>query len=142
MSGGTFLKKFASILSEFGDFSENSSPADYDAIHRSILSGYLSQVAMRKDKNIYTAARGRQAMIFPGSTIFNKGGQWIVASELVQTSRLFARTSANIDPGWIEEAGRHVCTYSWSEPHWERSRGQVAAFEKVTLYGLTLVDSA
>ena len=75
---------------------------------------------MRKDKNIYTAARGRQAMIFPGSTIFNKGGQWIVASELVQTSRLFARTSANIDPGWIEEAGRHVCTYSWSEPHWEK----------------------
>jgi ATP-dependent helicase HrpA len=134
------FEEIRSILSELGDFTENSSPADYDAIHRSILSGYLSQVALRKEKNIYTAARGRQAMIFPGSTIFNKGGQWIVASELVQTSRLFARTSANVDPEWIEEAGRHVCTYSWSEPHWERSRGQVAAFERVTLYGLTLVD--
>ena len=134
------FEEIRSILNELGDFIENSTPAGYDAIHRSILSGYLSQVAMRKDKNIYTAARGRQAMIFPGSTIFNKGGQWIVASELVQTSRLFARTSANVDPGWIEEAGRHVCTYSWSEPHWERGRGQVAAFEKVTLYGLTLVD--
>ena len=95
---------------------------------------------MRKDKNIYTAARGRQAMIFPGSNLFNKGGQWIVASELIQTSRLFARTSANIEPEWIEEVGPHVCKYSWSEPHWERNRGQVVAFEKVTVYGLTIVD--
>src|SRR5208337_2222703 len=67
-----------SILNELGDFVENSTPAGYDAIHRSILSGYLSQVAIRKEKNIYTAARGRQAMVFPGSNIFNKGGQWIV----------------------------------------------------------------
>ncbi len=95
---------------------------------------------MRKDKNIYSAARGRQAMVFPGSNIFNKGGQWIVASELVQTSRLFARTAANIDAAWIEEIGRHVCKYSWSEPHWEKKRGQVVAFEKATLYGLTVVD--
>ncbi|SPF51256.1 ATP-dependent helicase HrpA [Syntrophobacter sp. SbD1] len=129
-----------SILSELGDFSENSQPADYDAIHRSILSGYLSQVALRKDKNIYSAARGRQAMLFPGSNIFNKGGQWIVASELVQTSRLFARTTANIDSAWIEEIGRDLLKYSWSEPHWEKKRGQVTAFEKGTLYGLTVVD--
>ncbi len=134
------FEEIRSILNELGDFIENSTPAGYDAIHRSILSGYLSQVAVRKDKNIYSAARGRQAMVFPGSNIFNKGGQWIVASELVQTSRLFARTSANIDPAWIEEVGRHVLKYSWSEPHWEKKRGQVAAFEKATVYGLTVVD--
>src|SRR5208283_2084989 len=134
------FEQVRSILSELGDFIENSTPASYDAIHRSILSGYLSQVALHKEKNIYSAARGRQAMVFPGSNIFNKGGQWIVASELVQTSRLFARTAANIDPAWIEEVGRHVCRYSWSEPHWERKRGQVVAFEKATVYGLTVVD--
>jgi ATP-dependent helicase HrpA len=134
------FEEIRSILNELGDFIENTAPADYDAIHRSVLSGYLSQVAMRKDKNIYTAARGRQAMVFPGSNLFNRGGRWIVASELIQTSRLFARTSANIEPEWIEEVGPHVCKYSWSEPHWERNRGQVVAFEKVTVYGLTIVD--
>jgi ATP-dependent helicase HrpA len=134
------FEEIRSILNELGDFTENSSPASYDAIHRSILSGYLSQVALRKDKNFYTAARGRQAMLFPGSNIFNKGGQWVVASEIVQTSRLFARTCANIDPEWIEQVGRHVLKYSWSEPHWEKKRGQVAAFEKATIYGLTVVD--
>ena len=92
-----------SILAELGDFPENAAPASYDAIHRSILSGYLSHVALKKEKNIYTAARGRQAMIFPGSGLFNKGGAWIVASELVLTSRLFARTAATINPEWIEE---------------------------------------
>jgi ATP-dependent helicase HrpA len=134
------FEEIRSILNELGDFIENAAPAGYDSIHRSILSGYLSQVAMRKDKNIYTAARGRQAMIFPGSNLFNKGGRWIVASELIQTSRLFARASANIEPEWVEEIGPHVCKYSWSEPHWEKKRGQVVAFEKVTVYGLTLVD--
>ncbi len=129
-----------SIINELGDFVENSTPASYDAIHRSILSGYLSQVALHKEKNFYSAARGRQAMVFPGSNIFNKGGQWIVAVELVQTSRLFARTAAKIEAAWIEEVGRHVCRYSWSEPHWEKKRGQVTAFEKVTVYGLTVVD--
>lgn len=134
------FEEIRSILDELGDFQENTAPASYDAIHRSILSGYLSQVAVRKDKNIYTAARNRQAMIFPGSGLFNRGGQWIAASELVQTSRLFARTAANIEPDWIEELGRHLCKYSWSEPHWEKKRGQVAAFEKATLYGLTIVE--
>ncbi|MEN6440265.1 MAG: ATP-dependent RNA helicase HrpA [Syntrophobacter sp.] len=129
-----------SILGELGDFVENTSPASYEAIHRSILSGYLSQAALRKEKNIYNAARNRQAMIFPGSGLFNRGGQWIVSSELVQTSRLFARTAANIEPEWLEELGRHLCKYSWSEPHWEKKRGQVVAFEKATIYGLTIAD--
>ena len=134
------FEEIRSILGEIGGFTENTVPAGYDGVHRSILSGYLSQVAVRKDKNLYTAARGAQAMLFPGSSIFNKGGAWIVASELVQTSRLFARTAANIDPDWIEKVGRHVLKYSWSEPHWEKNRGQVVAFEKATAYGLTVIE--
>ena len=134
------FEEIRSILDELGDFTENSQPAAYDAIHRSIVSGYLSQVALRKEKNIYTAARTRQTMVFPGSCLFNKAGSWIVASELVQTSRLFARTVANIDPDWLEELGAHLCRYSWSEPHWEKKRGQVVAYEKATLYGLTIVE--
>ncbi|MFZ2448830.1 MAG: ATP-dependent RNA helicase HrpA [Syntrophobacteraceae bacterium] len=134
------FEEIRSILDDLGDFAENPAPASYDAVHRSILSGYLSQVAVRKEKNIYTAARNRQAMVFPGSGLFNRGGQWLVASELVQTSRLFARTAANIEPEWIEETGKHLCRYSWSEPHWEKKRGQVVAFEKATLYGLTVVE--
>jgi len=134
------FEEIRSILNELGDFIENAVPAGYESIHRSILSGYLSQVAMRKDRNIFTVARGRQAMIFPGSNLFNKGGQWIVASELIITSRLFARSLANIEPAWVEEVGPHVCKYSWSEPHWEKRRGQVVAFEKVAAYGLTLVE--
>ncbi|MDR3557671.1 MAG: ATP-dependent RNA helicase HrpA [Syntrophobacteraceae bacterium] len=134
------FQEIRSILSEMGGFVENTSPADYDGVHRSILSGYLSQVGVRKDKNLYTAARGSQAMLFPGSSLFGKGGAWIVASELVQTTRLFARTAANIDPEWIEKVGRHVLKYSWSEPHWEKNRGQVVAFERATIYGLTVVE--
>ncbi len=129
-----------SILKDIGGFVENAQPAGYDSVHRSILSGYLSQVGLRKDKNLYTAARGTQAMLFPGSSIFGKGAAWIVASELVQTTRLFARTAANIDPEWIEAVGRHVLKYSWSEPHWEKNRGQVVAFEKATIYGLTVFE--
>ncbi len=129
-----------SILAEIGGFEENAHPAGYDGVHRAILAGYLSQVAVRKEKNLYTAARGSQAMLFPGSTVFGRGGTWIVTSELVQTTRLFARTAANIDPEWIEKVGRHVLKYSWSEPHWEKNRGQVTAFEKATAYGLTVFE--
>lgn len=119
-----------------GDFG----PATYESIHRAVVSGYLSHIGLRKEKNIYLAAKNRQVMIFPGSGLFNKGGAWIVAAELVQTSRLFARTAATIQAEWLEELGKHLCRYSYSEPHWEKKRGQVVAFERVTLYGLPIVE--
>ena len=127
------------ILKEMGEFTPNDRPASYDALHRSILGGYLSHIALRKEKNVYTAAKNRQVMLFPGSGLFNRGGAWIMASEMVQTSRLFARVVAEIDPEWLEKIGRHLCRYSWSEPHWEKRRGEVVAFERATLYGLTVV---
>ncbi|MBM4314041.1 MAG: ATP-dependent RNA helicase HrpA, partial [Deltaproteobacteria bacterium] len=111
----------------------------YTALHRSVLSGYLGQIAQKKEKNLYTATQGRQAMIFPGSGLFNHGGNWIVAAEMIETSRLFARTVANIESGWLEELGGNLCKHTYSAPHWEKERGEVVASETVTLFGLTIV---
>ena len=111
----------------------------YAAIHRSILSGYLGHIAVRKEKNLYTATQGRQAMIFPGSGLFNRAGNWIVAAEMIETSRLFARTAANIESAWLEELGGDLCRCTYSAPHWEKSRGEVVASEQVTLFGLVIV---
>ena len=108
-------------------------------IHKSILSGYLSNIAIKQEKNFYNATKGRQVMIFPGSSLFNKGGKWIVASEIVETSRLFARTVANIDPDWLEAIGGDLCRYTHAAPHWEKNRGEVVATEQVTLFGLVIV---
>ncbi|MEJ5364818.1 MAG: ATP-dependent RNA helicase HrpA, partial [Desulfosoma sp.] len=133
-----------SILDELGMTKaapdEGAPAASYEAIHRSVASGYLSHVALKKEKNIYEGARGRRMMLFPGSSLFNKGGDWIVAAEIVQTSRLFARMAANIEPQWLEDLGSHLIKSHVSSPHWERKRGRVVAYEKVTLYGLPIVE--
>jgi ATP-dependent helicase HrpA len=115
------------------------SNALYDGIHRSILSGYLSSFAVLKEKNFYTAAKSREVMVFPGSTMFGKSSPWIVAAEMVKTSRLFARTVSRIDPKWLEELGETLCRYSYSDAYWDKDRGEVVAQERVTLYGLAIV---
>ena len=112
----------------------------YAAIHKSIAAGYLSNIAILKEKNIYTAAKGREAMIFPGSALFNKGPHWIVAAEMVRTSRLFARMAAKIQPEWLEELGGDLCKVSHADPRWDRTRGQVVCTERVTLFGLEIVS--
>ncbi len=113
----------------------------YERLHKSVLSGFLSNIAVKKEKNFYTGARGKEIMLFPGSGLFNRGGNWIVCAEAIETSRMFARTSANIESEWIEELGKHLCRYSYSEARWDRKRGEVMALEKVTLYGLTIVPA-
>ncbi|MGD0783257.1 MAG: ATP-dependent RNA helicase HrpA, partial [Candidatus Aminicenantales bacterium] len=112
----------------------------YAAIHKSIAAGYLSNIAILKEKNIYTAAKGREAMIFPGSALFNRGPHWIVAAEMVRTSRLFARMAAKIQPEWLEELGGDLCKVSHSDPRWDRTRGQVVCTERVSLFGLEIVS--
>jgi len=112
----------------------------YAGIHRCILSGLLSNIAVKQDKNIYLAPKGRKPMVFPGSILFNRDCQWIVAAEMVKTSRLFARTAAKIDPGWLEALGGDLCKSSYSHPHWEKNRGQVMALEQVSLFGLPIVS--
>ena len=111
----------------------------YAAIHRCILSGFLSNIAMQKEKVFYRAAKDREAMLFPGSGLFKNPGNWIVAAEMVETSRLFARQAAVIDVAWLEPLGGDLCRKSWSDPHWEKNRGQVVAKEQVTLFGLPIV---
>ncbi|MBU0994591.1 MAG: ATP-dependent RNA helicase HrpA [Proteobacteria bacterium] len=112
----------------------------YTGIHKSVLSGYLSNIAFQKEKNFFQATRGREVMIFPGSGLFNRPKSWIVAAEMVKTSRLFARTVANIDNAWLEEIGKAQCTYTYDSPHWERKRGEVMANETVSLFSLTIIS--
>ena len=126
--------------SNTGNTNPSLFPDRYGAIHRSILSGFLSNIAMRKEKNIFKAARDREVMIFPGSSLFNKAGNWIVAAEMVETSRLFARIVAGVDSKWLEDLGTTLCRYTWSQAHWERSRGEVVALEQVSLFGLVIVS--
>ena len=112
----------------------------YTAIHMAVLSGFLTNIAHKKEKNIFRAARGRECMLFPGSGLFNRAGDWIVAAEMVHTSRLFARMAANIDSAWLEPLAGRQCRYTYLEPHWSRKRGQVVADEQVSLFGLTIVE--
>ena len=110
----------------------------YSAIHQSILSGFLSNIAVKKEKNIYQAAKNREMMIFPGSGVFNKGGQWLVAAEMVETSRLFGRDVANIDRTWLEAIGASLCRYTYLNPRWEKKQEAVIADEQVSLFGLVV----
>ena len=110
-------------------------PEGYRAIHRALLAGLLGNVGMRDEEGAYTGARGIKFWIHPGSWT-KKPGKWIVAAELVETTRLFARSVAAIEPRWLEELGGHLIKRSRSEPHWEKSRGEVVALERGTLYGL------
>lgn len=112
----------------------------YGAVHRCILSGFLSNIALKKEKVFYRASKDREVMLFPGSGLFKNPGNWIVAAEMVETSRLFARKAAVIDVTWLEPLGGDLCRTSWSDPHWERGRGEVVAREQVTLFGLPIVQ--
>jgi ATP-dependent helicase HrpA len=120
-------------------FHDNAEPASFAAIHQSLLSGFLRNIGQKKEKNLYLISGGREVMLFPGSALFNHGGQWLVCASFMETSRLFAMTAASIDGRWLEEAGGSLCRHSWSDPHWEKKTGQVTALEKVTLFGLVIV---
>ncbi|MQA05283.1 MAG: ATP-dependent RNA helicase HrpA [Streptosporangiales bacterium] len=115
-------------------------PASGETIHQALLAGLLSHVGMRDpDKRDYAGARGTRFAIFPGSGLFKKSPQWVMAAELVETSRLWARTVARIEPEWVESLAGHLVKREYSEPHWEKKRAAVVAYERVTLYGLPVV---
>jgi ATP-dependent helicase HrpA len=116
------------------------SAAHPDHVHRALLAGLLSHVGLRdREARDYGGARGARFGIFPGSGLFGKPPEWVMAAELVETSRLWARTVARIEPAWAEELAGHLVKRSYSEPHWSADRGAAMAYEKVTLYGLPLV---
>ena len=118
----------------------NDADADADAVHTAVLSGLLSQIGLREAQTReYLGARGAKFMIFPGSTLAKKQPSWVMAAELVETSRLFARTVARIKPEWIELLAGHLVKRTYSEPHWSRKRAAAVATECVTLHGIPVV---
>jgi len=146
-------------LEDLGRFKLNESNADYAAIHRSILTGLLGHVALRKERNQYQGAGNRLLAMFPGSALYDRNERppkpaarnhnqpppkpastqqppWIVAGEIVETSQLFARTNAGIDPLWIVQLAPHLCKTTYQNPHWNVAAGNVLVEERTTLYGM------
>ncbi|HEX4416718.1 MAG TPA: ATP-dependent RNA helicase HrpA [Kofleriaceae bacterium] len=127
------------VMRELG-FPPNAAPASGEQIHRALLPGLLSKIGMwSPEPRIYLGARQTRFMIHPSSGLARKPPAWVMAAELVETSQLFARTVAKIDPAWIEQAAGPLCRHSHGDPHWEQKQGQVMAKEQVTLYGLPIV---
>lgn len=122
-------------------YRDNEQDADYATLHRALLTGLLSHIGMRTQGNNrdYLGARNRHFFVFPASGLFAKQPKWVMAAELVETTRLYARTVAAIEPDWIEPLAKHLVKQTYSSPRWQARRGQVAADEKVTLYGMPIV---
>ncbi|WP_187138733.1 ATP-dependent RNA helicase HrpA [Oxalobacter paraformigenes] len=117
----------------------NESEATYEQLHLALLTGLLGNIGCKsEDTSVFLGARGIRFHIWPGSALARKNGRWIMAAELVDTSRLYARCIAQIQPEWLERVGKHLLKKSWSEPHWEKRPAQVSAYERATLYGLVV----
>jgi len=154
------MREWRDVHRQLAEAVEDNAPvakprdAGYDAIHRSILSGLLSQIAMRHERNTYKASGNRLVTLFPGSNLYQrfekprKGAvakpasekvrqsPWIVAGEIVETSQLFARTVAGINPEWVIDLGAHLCEFRYTEPHWSAKAERVLALERVLIHGL------
>ncbi|MFC3108190.1 ATP-dependent RNA helicase HrpA [Undibacterium arcticum] len=117
----------------------NEAPATYENLHTALLTGLLGNLGFKSDEDAhYLGARGIKFHIWPGSSLLKKAGRWLVAAELVDTTRLYARCVAQIQPEWLERVGGHLLKKSYGEPRWEKSSGQVSAYERATLYGLVV----
>ncbi|MCM2390937.1 ATP-dependent RNA helicase HrpA [Streptomyces albipurpureus] len=119
----------------------NEEDAPEASVHVSLLSGLLSHIGLKdtENKNEYLGARGAKFAVFPGSALFKKPPRLVMSAELVETSRLWARVNAKIEPEWIEPLAQHLIKRTYSEPHWEKDQAAVMAYEKVTLYGVPIV---
>ena len=119
----------------------NESPATYEQLHLALLTGLLGNIGFKAEDEqggVYLGARGIKFHIWPGSTLGKKAGRWIMAAELVETTRLYARTIAQIQPEWVEKVGAHLLKKSWGEPRWEKKQAQVTALERATLHGIVI----
>jgi ATP-dependent helicase HrpA len=119
----------------------NETPATYENLHLALLTGLLGNIGFKSEDEPgagYLGARGIKFHIWPGSSLLKKPGKWIMAAELVDTTRLYARCVAQIQPEWLEKVGGHLLKKSWGEPRWEKRSAQVTASERATLYGLVV----
>lgn len=117
----------------------NSSAAGYQQLHTALLSGLLGQIGCRDSEADYLGPRQTRFYAFPGSHLFKRKPKWVMAAEWVETSRLYARSLAKIEPEWVEPLAQHLVNRSYSEPHWEKKKGAVVAYEQVALYGVIIV---
>jgi ATP-dependent helicase HrpA len=116
----------------------SETPAAYQQVHRALLAGLLGNVGTKTEDGNYLGARGIRFWIHPGSGVGRKAGRWVMAAELIETTRLYARCVATVEPEWLESVGAHLVKRHRYEPHWEKQPARVAAFERGTLYGLLL----
>ncbi|AZZ93064.1 ATP-dependent RNA helicase HrpA [Hahella sp. KA22] len=127
------------LLCHEQSYKENTEPAAYDELHQALLAGLITQIGQKDEKGEYAGPRQRKFVIFPGSKVRKKAPNWIMSAEVVETSRLFARTVARMEPGWIEKVAPQLLKSSYLEPHWSKKRGEALAFQQVSLYGLIVV---
>ena len=131
--------QLAALVGELG-IKANRTPAAYEPVHRALLAGLLGNIGSRAEEGgEYLGARGIRFAVFPGSALRKAQPKWLVAGELAETTRLYARCAARIDPEWVEAMARHLVQRHYFDPHWQKDRAMVAAYERVTLYGLTIV---
>lgn len=127
-------------ITEKGKTFERLSDLHSINLHRSLLSGLLGQALTRDDENFYLGARNMQAFIHPSSILYKRKPKWIMSAELVETTKLYARNNAEIDVRWLEDLAAHLIKKSYADPHWQKRRGQVGAYESATLYGLPIIN--
>jgi ATP-dependent helicase HrpA len=116
----------------------NTTTASYDQIHQSLLVGYLANIGFKSEEKEYLGARNKKFNIFPGSALFKSPPKWLLSAEIVETTRIYARTNAKIDVRWVEEKAKHLLKYHYSNPHWEKKQSRVVVQEQSALYGLII----
>jgi ATP-dependent helicase HrpA len=131
--------QLSAVIPHAADRTPVGGPATYEQIHRSIAAGFISHIGRKNEDGSYHIAKGRTSTIFPGSSLYKKKPDWIVSCELVETSRVYSRTCASIDPLWLESLAPHLCKHRYSEPFFDGETGGVKAKETVTLLGLTII---
>ena len=130
--------QLSSMAKEMG-LRGNEQPAQYAEIHQALLAGFLGNIGVKTDEGGYQGARGIKFHIHPGSALAKKSPKWVMAAELTETTRLYARSVAKIEPEWLETIAAHLLKRQYFDPHWQKKTAQVSAFEQVQLFGLTIV---
>ena len=119
---------------------EGFSARSYEAVHRCLLSGWPTQVGLKDERGQYRGTRERKFSIFPGSSVAKAPPQWLLAGQILDVQKVYGLLCARVEPVWIEQQAAHLVKCSWHDEHWSRKRGAVVAFERITLFGLTLVE--
>ncbi len=127
-------------VTEEGVVKERLSDLHSVAVHKSLLAGLLGNVALRDDDKSYIGARNTKLFIHPSSSLYKRKPKWLLAGELIETTKLYARNNAAIDIQWIESLAKHLIKHNYNDPHWQKKNGQVGAYESITLYGLPIVN--